>query len=125
MKNFLNERKYNFKKIILLGDIGYSGARNIPPFDYYPISVYENLSKLKHKLIVIKGNCDSRVDEFVLGIKFRNKLKIKSMIKNAKIFIDITKEYGSFSNYIWHFTNNKIIKNNKDNIVKMIFLIRI
>ena len=70
------ETKYNFKKIILLGDIGYSGARNIPPFDYYPISVYENLSKLKHKLIVIKGNCDSRVDEFVLGIKFRNKLKI-------------------------------------------------
>ena len=29
-------------------------------------------------------------------------------------FIDITKEYGSFSNYIWHFTNNKIIKNNSD-----------
>ena len=46
----------------------------------------------------------------------RNKLKIKATIKNAKIFIAIQKEYGSFSNYIWHFTNNKIIKNNTNNI---------
>lgn len=69
------DNKYNFKKIILLGDIGYSGARNIPPFDYYPISVYENLNKINSKLIIIKGNCDSRVDEFVLGKKFKNKLK--------------------------------------------------
>ena len=37
---------------------------------------------------------------------------LKSYIKT--VFIDITKEYGSFSNYIWHFTNNKIIKNNSD-----------
>ena len=39
----------------------------------------------------------------------RNKLKIKSSIKNAKIFKQIQKEYGSFSNYIWQFTNNQII----------------
>lgn len=39
----------------------------------------------------------------------RNKLKIESSIKNSKIFKEIQKEYGSFSNYIWHFTNNKII----------------
>ena len=44
----------------------------------------------------------------------RNKLKITSTINNAKIFIDIQKQYGSFSNYIWHFTNNKIIKNTDD-----------
>jgi len=69
--------KYNFKKIILLGDIGYSGARNIPPLDYSPIDVYKNLTLLKSKLVVIRGNCDSRVDEFVLGIKFFDKKKIK------------------------------------------------
>lgn len=39
----------------------------------------------------------------------RNKLKIKASINNAKIFKEIAKEYGSFSNYIWHFTNNTII----------------
>ena len=39
----------------------------------------------------------------------RNKRKISATIKNAKIFIEIQKEYNSFSNYLWHFTNNKII----------------
>lgn len=39
----------------------------------------------------------------------RNKRKISATIKNAKIFMEIQKEYNSFSNYLWHFTNNKII----------------
>ena len=39
----------------------------------------------------------------------RNKLKIKATINNAKIFKKIEKEYGSFSKYIWSFTNNQII----------------
>ena len=44
----------------------------------------------------------------------RNKLKIKAAINNSKIFIDIQKEYKSFSNYIWSFTKNNIIyENNK------------
>lgn len=45
----------------------------------------------------------------------RNKLKINATINNAKIFIDIQKEFESFSNYIWKFTNNKIIKNIDNN----------
>lgn len=40
----------------------------------------------------------------------RCKNKILSAIINAKIFKEIQKEYGSFSNYIWGFTDNKIIK---------------
>ena len=39
----------------------------------------------------------------------RNKLKINASINNSKIFKEIQKEYGSFSNYIWKFTNNKVI----------------
>ena len=39
----------------------------------------------------------------------RNKLKIKALINNAKIFKQIQNEYGTFSKYIWHFTNSKII----------------
>lgn len=70
------DKVHNFEKIILLGDINYSGARNIPPKDYYPITVCENLLKLKDKLIVIRGNCDSRVDEFVLGLKFDDLLEV-------------------------------------------------
>jgi len=41
----------------------------------------------------------------------RNKSKIVSTVSNAKIFLEIQKEFGSFSNYIWHFTGNKVIVN--------------
>ena len=41
----------------------------------------------------------------------RNKLKIKATISNANAFIDIQKEFGSFSKYIWNFVNGKPIVN--------------
>ena len=40
----------------------------------------------------------------------RHEGKITSAINNAQIFIEIQKEYGSFSDYIWSFTNCEIIK---------------
>jgi DNA-3-methyladenine glycosylase I len=42
----------------------------------------------------------------------RNKLKIKSAIQNAKAFLEIQKEFGSFDSYIWNFVGGKQIKNN-------------
>lgn len=44
----------------------------------------------------------------------RSRQKIEASINNAKIFIEIQKEFGSFSNYIWGFTNGKVIKNKDD-----------
>lgn len=41
----------------------------------------------------------------------RNRLKINSLVNNAIKFIEIQKEYGSFSNYIWNFVDNKAIQN--------------
>jgi DNA-3-methyladenine glycosylase I len=41
----------------------------------------------------------------------RNRLKIQSVITNAKAFIKIQEEFGSFNNYIWSFVNNKPIQN--------------
>lgn len=41
----------------------------------------------------------------------RNKLKIKSATSNAKVFIEIQKEFGSFSKYLWAFVNGKPIVN--------------
>jgi DNA-3-methyladenine glycosylase I len=41
----------------------------------------------------------------------RNRLKIQSTINNAKQFLAIRKEFGSFDAYIWGFVNNKPIKN--------------
>ncbi len=41
----------------------------------------------------------------------RNKLKIYSAINNAKQFLKIQSEFGSFDKYIWEFVNHKPIKN--------------
>jgi len=41
----------------------------------------------------------------------RNKLKINAAIHNAKQFILIQKKFGSFNEYIWHFTAGKTITN--------------
>lgn len=42
----------------------------------------------------------------------RNKLKINAAINNSKIFKEIQKEYQTFSNYIWHFTENRVVYEN-------------
>lgn len=70
-------------------------------FDFYLISKYDN--KKIEELLKNKGI-------------IRCKRKIEAVINNAKIYIDLIKEWGSFSNYIWHFTDNKIIINNSDTI---------
>jgi len=41
----------------------------------------------------------------------RNRAKIAATINNAKAFIAIQKEYGSFSKYMWQFVNNEVIVN--------------
>ncbi len=45
----------------------------------------------------------------------RNKLKINAAINNANVFMEIQKEFGSFSNYIWDFTDNKVLKDSEEN----------
>lgn len=47
----------------------------------------------------------------------RSRSKINSAINNAKVFIEIQKEFGSFSKYIWSFTNNKVIYSKSDEVL--------
>ena len=58
---------------------------------------------------------DAKVDELMQneGI-IRNRLKIKAAISNAKIFLEIQKEYGSFDAFLYSFMpNNKPIVNKR------------
>lgn len=41
----------------------------------------------------------------------RNKLKINSVVTNAKAFLKVVDEFGSFSKYIWSFVGGKPIQN--------------
>jgi len=68
-------------------------------FDHFN---YEKIAKYDQK----------KIDELLQneGI-IRNKLKINAAITNAKAFIKIQKEFGSFDKYIWSFTDGKTIVN--------------
>ena len=45
----------------------------------------------------------------------RNKLKVRSAVNNARVFIEIQKEFGTFSDYMWGFVDGKVIKNKSRN----------
>ena len=49
----------------------------------------------------------------------RNKLKIKATITNAMAFLEVQKEFGSFSKYIWQFIDGKPIKNKYNNMSEL------
>ena len=40
----------------------------------------------------------------------RNRLKIQAAVINAQAFRKIQKEYGSFSEYLWHWTDGRVIQ---------------
>ena len=46
----------------------------------------------------------------------RNRLKIFAAVNNAKRFLEVQKEFGSFDNYIWQFVNGKPIVNKRKNL---------
>lgn len=46
----------------------------------------------------------------------RNKLKINAVITNAKAFLKVKEEFGSFSRYIWSFVDGKPIRNHFKNL---------
>jgi DNA-3-methyladenine glycosylase I len=53
-----------------------------------------------------------KIDELLANAAIvRNKLKIQAAINNAQLFMEIQKEYLSFSNYIWSFVGNKPLIN--------------
>ena len=67
-------------------------------FDYKKVALYgeDKYEELLHNAGII-----------------RNKLKIRSAISNAKAFMEIQKEFGSFDKYIWEFVGGKPIQNKR------------
>lgn len=63
MKCYQNEKAGN---IILLGDSLYHGPRNPLPEDYNPQEVANLLNKYSSRVISVRGNCDSEVDQMII-----------------------------------------------------------
>jgi DNA-3-methyladenine glycosylase I len=55
---------------------------------------------------------DKKIEKLLLdpGI-VRNRLKVSSAVSNARFFLDVQEEFGSFDDYIWQFTDGKVIQN--------------
>jgi DNA-3-methyladenine glycosylase I len=70
-------------------------------FDYLKVALYS----------------EAKIQELLqnAGI-IRNQMKIRSAVSNAISFMKIQEEFGSFSNYIWAFTDNKPIVNNPNTL---------
>ena len=55
---------------------------------------------------------ESKIEALLQNPKIvRNRLKVNSAVLNAKLFLDVQKEFGSFDQYIWQFTAGKTIQN--------------
>ena len=54
------------ERLLLLGDVLYHGPRNDLPKDYAPKTVIEMLNNMADKILCVRGNCDTEVDQMVL-----------------------------------------------------------
>lgn len=86
---------------------------------YTILSKRENFKKafdnFDYKKIATYG--DDKVEELMQnsGI-IRNRLKILATINNAKQFMEVQKEFGSFSKYIWGFVDGTPIINHNESL---------
>ncbi len=55
---------------------------------------------------------DEKIEDLLLDAGIvRNRLKVLATVNNAQCFMEVQQEFGTFSNYIWSFVNNKPIVN--------------
>lgn len=67
-------------------------------FDYEKVALYD----------------EEKVQKLLLNAGIvRNKLKVRAAISNAKAFIKIQEEFGSFDTYVWAFVDHKPMLNNR------------
>ena len=67
LERFGAEDKNGRLRLLLLGDILYHGPRNRLPDEYDPPAVIAMLNPLKRRILAVRGNCDSEVDQMVLA----------------------------------------------------------
>lgn len=72
--------------LVILGDELYHGARNPLPKDYNPKEVAEILNTYKDKIIAVRGNCESEVDQMVLKYPVMSDYSI-ILYNNRRLFL--------------------------------------
>lgn len=62
--NFIESNKVD--RIVLSGDLMYHGPRNPLPNSYAPSKVADILNRYRDRIVAVRGNCDSEVDQMLL-----------------------------------------------------------
>lgn len=63
---------------------------------------------------------DKKIEKLLLNPEIvRNRLKVNAAKTNAQCYLQIVKDHGSFSEYIWQFVNDKPIKNRWKTLVNI------
>lgn len=60
----------NADLLVLLGDVYNHGPRNPFPRDYNPTKVAEIFGAIANKIVAVRGNCDSQVDQMISNFTF-------------------------------------------------------
>ena len=94
LKAALNQcNQHQCDYILLLGDLLNHGPRNGLPNKYSPMEIAEELNMYKHKIIAIKGNCDSEVDQMLLNFPIKS-LYNQFFIGSHRIFMTHGHKYN-------------------------------
>ncbi|MBE7056558.1 MAG: phosphodiesterase [Ruminococcaceae bacterium] len=93
-------------KMILLGDILYHGPRNDLPKWYAPKEVIPKLNALKDRILCVKGNCDTEVDQMVLEFPI---MADYAIITSGKEVIYITHGHNHNSKNLPPINKNEIL----------------
>ena len=72
--------------LVILGDVLNHGPRNALPEGYAPAKVAERLNEVAHKVIAVRGNCDSEVDQMLLHFPITAPLATGITWKTTSVF---------------------------------------
>lgn len=110
-------------KVVFLGDILYHGPRNPFPTEYNPMGVANRIKNLSVPHVIIKGNCDSEVDEMVLEETFKYKYTVcingKKVICTHGHKLDTINTNGAFAVIYGHYHINEHTVVNGVNLVNI------
>ena len=81
------------EKLLLLGDLLYHGPRNDLPREYAPKEVIPMLNSVKDRILAIRGNCDTEVDQMVLEFP---------VLADYAWFTDGTHTFYLSHGHVWH-----------------------
>ena len=103
----IHDDRLLFEMIILEGaQAGLSWATILQKRNGY-LKAFDNFDAKK-----ISKYSDSKRQELLQNPEIvRNKLKINATVENAKRFLEIQNEYGSFASFVWSFVGGKPINN--------------